>query len=393
MEIILLLIYSGIVWLIFFKFKWLPWNFISQVIVITLPIFALTALILYLNIVAPSSSDVRVINYVVQVTPRVTGRVIEVPIEPNRPIRKGQVLFRIDPQPFQQKLAELQSKEPEFTAKLDSAEAYQRELGDQLKSARSTQSALAAKLELAIKREGQTRDLSGTGAGTKFDYEQAQTDVKSMRADLAQASANTSQVQQKLSARTKQGELSEVAQARAALEQLKAQIAYSKWELDQTVFRAPADGTVVNLQLREGSYAAQLPMVPVMAFVENEQMVLAMYTQNELRNIRPGDDAEIALKTFPNRIIKATVDSIVWSSGTGQLPLSGAVPQTGTNPIPPGRFAVRLRPAGRDEKTFLPMGAQGVGAVYTQHGHMVHIIRKVILRVGTKLDLLVLKLH
>ena len=69
------------------------------------------------------------------------------------------------------------------------------------------------------------------------------------------------------------------------------------------------------------------------------------------------------------------------------------MPQTGTNPIPPGRFAVRLRPAGADEKTFLPMGAQGVGAVYTQHGHMVHIIRKVILRVGTKLDLLVLKLH
>ena len=393
MEIILLLIYSGIVWLIFYKFKWLPWNFISQIIVFTLPIFGLTALILYLNVVAPSSSDVRVINYVVQVTPRVTGRVIEVPIEPNRPIRKGQVLFRIDPDPFEQKLAELQSKLPEYSAKLDSANAYQRELDEQLRAARSTRDALSAKLELALRREGQTRDLSKTGAGTKFDFEQAQTDVKSLRADLAQTTASMAQVQQKLSARTKQGDLSEVAQARAAVEQLKAQIAYAKWELDQTVFRAPANGTVVNLQLREGSYAAQLPMVPVMSFVENEQMVLAMFSQNELRNIRPGDEAEIALKTFPNRIIKTTVDSIVWSSGTGQLPLSGTVPQTGTTPIPPGRFAVRLRPSGRDAKAFLPMGAQGVGAVYTQHGHMVHIIRKVILRVGTKLDMLVLKLH
>jgi multidrug resistance efflux pump len=393
MEIILLLIYSGIVWLVFFKFKWLPWNFVSQIIVFTLPIFGMTALILYLNVVAPSSSDVRVINYVVQVTPRVTGRVIDVPIEPNRPIKKGQILFRIDPEPFQQKIAELQGKLPEFSAKLDSAEAYQRQLGDELKSATSTRDALNAKLQLAIKREGQTRDLASTGAGTKFDHEQAQTDVKSLRADLAMTGANVSQVQQKLSARTQQGELSEVAQARAALEQLKAQIAYAKWELDQTVFRAPADGSVVNLQLRKGSYAAQLPMVPVMSFVENEQMVLAMFTQNELRNIQPGDEAEIALKTFPNRIIKTTVDSIVWSSGTGQLPLSGTVPQTGTNPIPPGRFAVRLIPSGRDEKTFLPMGAQGVGAVYTQKGHMVHIIRKVILRVGTKLDLLVLKLH
>ncbi|KGQ20045.1 Multidrug resistance efflux pump [Lysobacter dokdonensis DS-58] len=393
MEIILLLIYAGICWLIFFKFKLLPWNFVSQIIVFTLPIFGLTALILYLNVVAPSSSDVRVINYVVQVTPRVTGRVIEVPIEPNRPIKKGQVLFRIDPLPFQQKLGELQAKLPEFSAKLDSASAYQRELDEQLRAARSTREALNAKLALALRREGQTRDLSTTGAGTKFDYEQAQTDVRSLRADLAQTTANVAQVQQKLSARNKQGELSEVAQARAAVEQLKAQIAYAKWELDQTVFYAPADGTVVNLQLREGSFAAQLPLVPVMSFVENEQMVLAMFSQNELRNIRPGDEAEIALKAFPNRIIKTTVDSIVWSSGTGQLPLSGTVPQTGTNPIPPGRFAVRLRPSGRDEKAFLPMGAQGVGAVYTQHGAIVHIIRKVILRVGTKIDMLVLKLH
>ncbi|MCT9812817.1 HlyD family secretion protein [Acidovorax sp. Be4] len=393
MEIILLLIYAGIVWLIFFKFKLLPWNFISQVIVITLPIFGLTALILILNVVAPSTADVRVVNYVVQVTPRVTGRVIEVPIDANRPIKKGEVLFRIDPEPFEQKLRQLQAKLPEFEAKIDSAQAYQRELDEQLKGARAARAAQESKLALAVKRQGQTRDLSRTGAGPQFDYEQAQTDVASQRADLARTTASVGQVQQKLSARTKDGDLSEVAQARAALQQLTAQIAYATWELDQTVFRAPADGTVVNLQLRPGSYAAQLPMVPVMSFVENEQWILAMYSQNELRNIQPGDEAEIALQTFPNRIIKAQVDSIIWSSGTGQLPISGSVPQTGTMPIPPGRFAVRLKVVGRDADTFLPMGAQGVGAVYTQHGHMVHIVRKVILRVGTKLDLFVLKLH
>src|SRR6185295_3759292 len=101
MEVLLLGIYSFFVWLIFFKFKWLPWNITSQVIVVTLPIIFLTALILILNIVAPSSHDVRVINYVVQVVPRVTGRVIEVPVEPNRPVKKGDVLFKIDPVPFQ----------------------------------------------------------------------------------------------------------------------------------------------------------------------------------------------------------------------------------------------------------------------------------------------------
>ena len=100
MEIILLLIYSAIVWFIFFKKKWLPWNITSQVIVVTIPIIALTILILFMNIVAPSSSDVRAMNYVIPIVPRVTGQVTEVPIEPNRPIKKGDVLFKIDPVPF-----------------------------------------------------------------------------------------------------------------------------------------------------------------------------------------------------------------------------------------------------------------------------------------------------
>jgi hypothetical protein len=71
MEVLLLAIYAGIVWLIFFKFKWLPWNIVSQVIVVTIPIVGLTTLILLLNIVAPSSHDVRVVNYVVPINPPV----------------------------------------------------------------------------------------------------------------------------------------------------------------------------------------------------------------------------------------------------------------------------------------------------------------------------------
>src|SRR4029079_4283479 len=101
MEILLLAIYSFFVWLIFFKFKWLPWNFVSQVIIVTLPIIGLTMLILLLNIVAPSSHDVRVVNYVVAVNPRISGLVTEVPIEPNRPLKKGDLLFRLDPRPYE----------------------------------------------------------------------------------------------------------------------------------------------------------------------------------------------------------------------------------------------------------------------------------------------------
>lgn len=393
MEVILLLIYSFFVWLIFFKFKWLPWNFVSQVVVVSLPIFAMTALILVLNVVAPSSSDVRAINYVVQVVPRVTGRVIEVPVEANRPVRKGEVLFRIDPVPYQQQLAALEAKLPELSAKVDSADAYQRELGEQLRGARATREALAVRLQLAERRQRQTGELASTGAGSRFDHEQAQTEAASLRSDLVSTTAQVAQVQQKLSAQTRDGELSEVAQAQAGMVQLQAQIVEARWQLEQTVVRAPADGSVINLQLREGSYAASLPLTPVMTFVEREQWILAMFSQNELGNVAPGNEAEIALKVYPNRIIKCRVDSVVWASGTGQLPISGMIPQTGTSPLPPGRIAVRLRPDGRDRDVFIAMGAQGQGAIYTEHGTLIHIVRRVILRVGSKLDWLVLKLH
>src|ERR1700749_812733 len=132
MELILLIIYSVIVWLIFFKFKLLPWNITSQVIVVTIPVIMLTVLILFMNIVAPSSHDVRAMNYVIPIVPRVTGQVTEVPVEPNRPIKKGDVLFKIDPVPFQQTVKAAEAKLAELKVGLISAQAYQRGLDDEL---------------------------------------------------------------------------------------------------------------------------------------------------------------------------------------------------------------------------------------------------------------------
>src|SRR6187401_1576616 len=133
MEIILLGIYSFFVWLIFFKFKWLPWNIVSQVIVVTLPIIALTVLILILNIVAPSSHDVRVVNYVIPINPPVRGLVTEVPIEPNRPIKKGDVLFKIDPTPFEIAVKTYEAQVAQLNVQLLTAEASSRNMEEELK--------------------------------------------------------------------------------------------------------------------------------------------------------------------------------------------------------------------------------------------------------------------
>jgi len=130
-----------------------------------------------------------------------------------------------------------------------------------------------------------------------------------------------------------------------------------------------------------------------MTFVEETYQIVALYAQNELHAVEPKNEAEFTLNAYPGRIIKASVDSIVWAQGQGQVPNSTQLPMTGYGPMPPGRFPVKLTVAERDADLFLPAGAVGHGAIYTEHGAMFHIVRKIILRVGAKFDYLVLKLH
>lgn len=379
MEVLILSIYAFFVWLIFIKLKWLPWNTVTQVIVVVIPVVGLTATILLLNVYAPSTPDVRVINYVVQVVPQVRGRVIEVPVEGNRPVKKGAVLFRIDPTPYEIDVRVLE-------AKLANAEGGLVGQNEQLRAAVSQTASIRAKMALARERVRQNGELAKTGAGDRFSFEEATTNLEELEAQLRAKLADEARIRAQLDA--------VVGQDQAEVAEIKASLERARWELTQTTFQAPNDGTVINLQLRPGQMATALGALPVMTFVEDKFQVIALFQQNELHQVQPGDEAEIALLTYPGRIIKAQVDSIVWAQGQGQLAItSGQVPQTGVAPLPPGRFAVRLDIAPRDRELFLAAGALGNGAIYTQHGHHIHIIRKVILRVGSYLNWLILKLH
>jgi multidrug resistance efflux pump len=392
MEILLLGIYSFFVWLIFFKYKLLPWNFVSQVIVVTIPIVGLTLLILLLNIVAPSSSEVRVVNYVVAINPRVNGLVTEVPIEPNRPIRKGDILFKIDPTPYQIEVNGIKAQLQQLDVQLVTANANQRGLGQQLRNAGGSKAAVASQLQLARVREQQLKELAVSGAGSQFDYEQAESNVANLEGQLQAATASESQIREKLAATTPAGEQDEVANVKAQIQRAQAQLADAEWQLTNTVYRAPANGTVVSLALRPGAMAVPLPMMPAMTFVEDEQWIMAIYRQNEVRKVKAGQEAEIAMKMYPGRIIKCKVDSIMWATAQGQLPIGGNN-AAGVAPIPPSSLAVRLVKDGKDTSLFLASGALGIGAIYTDSGAPIHIIRKIILRVSTKLDWLILKLH
>jgi len=393
MELILLGIYSYFVYLIFFKFKWLPWNFISQVIVVTIPIVGLTLLILLLNIVAPSSADVRVINYVTAVNARLQGMVVDVPITPNQHIKKGQVLFRLDPRPIEIEIGGFKAQIDSLQAQLLSAGASTTGFAETVRNARGARESIAAQLRLARERENQTRELAATGAGSQYDYQQAQTNVSNLQAQLDAAIATERSAVAKVGAKNAKGDQDEIANVKAQIERAEAQLADAQWRLEQTVYRAPADGTVVSLSLRPGAMAVPLPITPAMTFVEDEQWVMAIFKQNEVRKIKPGQEAEIALKMYPGRIIKCKVDSIMWATAAGQLPIGFANNMAGVAPIPPNSLAVRLLKDRKDTELFMASGAAGIGAVYTDSGAPIHILRKILIRVSAKLDWLILKLH
>ena len=379
MEILLLGIYSFFVWLIFIKFKWLPWNTTSQVTVAIIPIIALTVLILVLNVVAPSSPDVRVYKYTVPIVSQVRGRVIEVPVEEgNRLVKEGDVLFRVDPTPYQLAVNSL-------TAQLVGAKGGNEQLREQLKSAAGNTAAIRTRIGLTRTRVEQNRELATTGAGNRFDLEQAETDLRDLEAQLATSLANEAQIRAQLAA-TVDGDIASVAK-------IKADLASAEWELEQTTVRSPCNCYVINLQLRPGAFVAGMPFNPVMTLVEAEGQVVALYNQNELHQVAPGNGAEFSLKTMPGRIIRATVDSVIWAQGMGQLSQSGTIPMTGVLATPPNRFAVKFDIAEEDRALLMAAGAAGHAAIYTEHGKMIHIIRMVILRVGAYTDYLVLKLH
>ena len=154
--------------------------------------------------------------------------------------------------------------------------------------------------------------------------------------------------------------------------------------------RAPADGTMVNVMLRPGFFVAGMPFNEVMTLVDNEYQIFALFGQNELHQVEPHNEAEITLDTYPGRIIKAHVDSVIWAQGQGQVEASGDLPRTTFVP-PPGRFPVKLVVADKDREVFLAAGARGAAAIYTEHLAIIHIIRKVLLRVQSYFDYVIIK--
>jgi RND family efflux transporter MFP subunit len=285
------------------RFKVVPLNLFWKVSPVFVTLLLLIGLFIPMGWGAPQGSALVARNSVA-IVPDVAGEVIEVPVSGNTPLKAGDVLFKIDPAPYESQLG-----------------------------------ALKAQFRLEELRLSQMTQLERTSAGRAFDVEQRQANV----------------------------------------DQLMAQIAGAQWNLDKTVVRAPADGYVTNLALRKGARVANLPLTPVMAFIDTSDTLIGVEIREiDARYIVAGQPVEVTFKFMPGAIYTGKVETILQALATGQTQVSGtAVMPKGIQSVP---FVVRVRLDDTEFAKLLPAGATGTAAIYTDHVRAAHIIRKVILR-------------
>jgi RND family efflux transporter MFP subunit len=175
------------------------------------------------------------------------------------------------------------------------------------------------------------------------------------------------------------GRAFDVQQRQSEVDQLKAQLEGAKWNLDKTIVRAPADGYVTNVALRKGARVANLPLSPVMAFIDTSDTLIGVeISQNDARYIAPGQSAELTFKLRPGIIYAGKVESVLQAISTGQTQTSGlAVTPKGVQSMP---FVVRVKLDDEDVSKRLPAGSAGTAAIFTEAVKATHIIRKVLLR-------------
>src|SRR3954470_12254367 len=106
--IIILCLYLVALWAVFSKFKLVRWGWLSGTVLLLIGGFILAIFLALFNYLTPSGR-VTVTGRVVEVTPNVTGQIVAIPVKPNVPVKKDDVLFQIDPAPFQYKVAQLQA--------------------------------------------------------------------------------------------------------------------------------------------------------------------------------------------------------------------------------------------------------------------------------------------
>lgn len=366
--VIITALYLLFVYLIFHKFKLLPWNKVSKAICLVIGVLILSAFLVGLQGLTPSSTQAIISGPVTEIAPQVSGRVIEVPAEPNVELDPGTVIYRIDPVPYQYRVDQL-------TAQLVDTEAGVAQLKETYDAARSQSEATLAQLELTQLRRSQAEELVARDAGTRFELEQYQSQEQQLTAQLEANRANEQAAYLNLT--------SSVGDTQSKVAQVLAQLESAQYDLANTEIKTPGPGIVTQLVLRPGMQASPLRAIAIFVYTE-EDRVVGLFQQKALQAVQIGDTAKMNFPALPGRVFQGEVMSIPAAVGEGQFiagQLGWTTDQRMTRLYPivmtiPHEFPLELRKVGLAASI----------TIHTENAGVVGIVADVLQWVGTSLD-------
>lgn len=237
----------------------------------------------------------------VTIAPQVSGRVVEVDVRENQPVKKGDVLFRLDAEPLEIAKARMQAQVESVQSLLDAARSGYRSAEADIRSS-------AADLKYKEQQFKRMQELRGRGLVAQQALDDAANNLAAARAKQDSNNAALSKAQNLL------GGLPQTPDEQLAGYKLAlAQLAQAKLDLEHATVRAPMDGVIGKTTLQPGDFLtmgqAAMPLVATTLWVD------ANYKETDLTHVAVGQNATIEVDTFPGKKWQARVASISPASG------------------------------------------------------------------------------
>ncbi len=271
----------------------------------------------------PWTRDGQVRAQVIQITPRVSGPIVKLPILDNQMVKAGDLLFEIDPRTFEANLEQARAQLDEtgdnyqaLVQQVEVAKAMVEVSRAGITQARSAIKEMESTIEKNEAEYDRQRELLPRKATSqkavdraKANYEISIEQRKTALAALAQAKASLIQSEAELA--EAKANLGAAGDANALIRAARAAVRQAELNLEFTQVRAPVDGYVTNLNLRLGSQAVENQ--PALALVDvNSFWVDGFFKETSIGNIRQGDKAVVTLMTYPDTPLEGSVDSLGW---------------------------------------------------------------------------------
>jgi len=366
MELLLTLIYVSFCYVIFKIFR-IPVNQWSLATAALGGLVGIVLLLMTMNYNHPFTKNARIYFAVTPILPTVRGRVIEVPVRTNVPLKKGDELFRIDPKPYQYVVDQKK-------AALAEAEQNVKQLKAALDQATATSERASAQLRLAQQNYDRQAELFERKVIAQATLDTFARNLDASKQTLAAAKAEEE--------RARLAYVSNVNGVNTAVARLTAELADAQYDLDQTVTVAPSAGFVTQVALRPGVYVVPAPLQPAMVFISTEGQnseLAAAFQQNALQRVKAGDEAEIAFDAVPGRVFEGKVRLVLDAIAAGQIQTSGRLVDLG-EPTTGGRAVAVIEIEENLSSYQIPLGAAAQVAIYTKHWEHLSLLRKILLR-------------